>query len=122
MNISFTTTGTYTIGCQVQNLISNKSNTTTIVVQDIITNFSLHAGNVTNVSTSEPMQIARFQLRMATGSNYVCRVNFDTSQSATSTYFYTYGYVPGSYLTYEYLQPGQYNVSYSIFSIEYLSK
>jgi hypothetical protein len=124
MNISFTLTGTYTIGCQVQNLLSMQYNSTTIIVQDIITNFTLHAGNITNVSTSEPLQVARFQIRMTSGSNYACRINYDTSQSSTNLYFYTYGYIPGSYVTYQYLQPGAYNVSkskdYSISSMSVL--
>lgn len=110
-NVSFSQTGTYTIGCLAQNLLSMRSNTTTIIIQDIITNFSLHAGNISNVSTSQPMEIAQFELRMATGSNYVCRVNFDTTQSTTQVYFYTYGFIPGSFLTYRYTQPGAYNVS-----------
>jgi hypothetical protein len=112
MNISFALIGTYTIGCQVQNLLSTKFNTTIILVQDIITNFTLHAGNITNVSTSQPLETARFQIRMRTGSNYACRVNYDTTQSSTDLYFYTYGYVPGSYVTHQYTQPGQYNVGY----------
>jgi hypothetical protein len=111
MNVSFSSTGTYTIGCQVQNPLSIKYNSTTIILQDIITNFTLHAGNITNVSTSQPLQTAKFQIKMATGSNYACRINFNTNQSTTQLYFYTYGYIPGSYVTYQYLQPGQYNVS-----------
>lgn len=113
MNISFPLIGTYTIGCQVQNLLSTKFNSTTILLQDIITNFTLHAGNITNVSTSQPMEVANFQLRMATGSNYACRINYDTTQSSSDLYFYTYGYIPGSYVTHQYLQPGAYNVSYT---------
>jgi hypothetical protein len=111
MNISFLLVGTYTIGCQAQNLLTTKYNSTVTVVQDIITNFTLHAGNLTNISISEPFEVARFLLHMATGSNYACQVNYDTSQSTTDTYFYTYGYIPGSYVTYQYIQPGQYNVS-----------
>jgi hypothetical protein len=111
MNISFPTMGTYIIGCQAQNLLSMKYNSTTILIQDIMTNFTLHAGNITNVSTSQPLEVARFQIRMASGSNYVCRINYDTSQSTSEIYFYTYGYIPGSYVTYQYLQPGAYNVS-----------
>jgi len=111
MNISFPLTGTYIIGCQAQNLLSMKYNSTTIIIQDIMTNFTLHAGNITNVSTSQPLEVARFQIRMASGSNYACQVNYDTSQSTTNVYFYTYGYIPGSYVTHQYLQPGAYNVS-----------
>jgi hypothetical protein len=111
MNISFTTIGTYTITCQAENLLSIKSNSTTIVLQDTITNFTLHAGNITNVSTSQPLEVARFQIRMVSGSNYACLINYDTSQTTTDLYYYTYGYIPGSYVTHQYLQPGQYNVS-----------
>lgn len=111
LNISFPVIGTNTIGCQAQNLLSMKSNSTSILVQDIVSNLTLHAGNVTNVSTSQPLQVARFLLQMASGSNYACRVNYDTSQATTQIYFYTYGYIPGSYLTHQYLQPGAYNVS-----------
>lgn len=114
MNISFPIIGTYTIGCQAQNLLSIKFNSTTILVQDIITNFTLHAGNISNVSTSQPLQVANFQLRMVSGSNYACRINYDTSQTTSELYFYTYGYIPGSYVTHQYLQPGAYNVSYRI--------
>ena len=111
LNISFPAIGTNTIGCQAQNLLSMKTNSTSILVQDIITNLTLHAGNITNVSTSQPLEVARFRLQMASGSNYVCRVNYDTSQTTTQIYFYTYGYIPGSYFTHQYLQPGTYNVS-----------
>jgi hypothetical protein len=111
LNISFPALGTYTIICQAQNLLSMARNSTTIIVQDIITNFTLHAGNITNFSTSQPLEVARFQIRMATGSNYVCTINYDRSQTVTYLYYYTYGYIPGSYVTYQYLQEGQYNVS-----------
>lgn len=109
-NVSFPVIGAYLIGCQAQNLLSMKYNSTTILVQDTISNFSLHAGNITNVSTSQPLDVARFQIRMASGSNYACRVNFDTSQSNSELYFYTYGYIPGSYVSYQYIQPGEYQV------------
>ena len=111
LNISFPLIGTYTIGCRAKNLLSTKYNSTTINIQDIITNFILHAGNITNVSTSQPFETANFQLRMATGSHYTCRINFDTSQSTAQAYSYNYGYIPGSYVTNQYFQPGQYNVS-----------
>jgi hypothetical protein len=111
LNISFPVVGTYTIACQAQNLLSMAQNSTTIIIQDKITNLLLHAGNITNVSTSEPLAFARFQLQMSTGSNYACRINYDTSQTVTYLYYYTYGYIPGSYVTYQYLQEGQYNVS-----------
>ena len=110
MNISFPVIGTYTIRCQAQNLLSIKSNTTTVLVQDIITNLTLHAGNLTNVSISQPLEIAKFQLRMLTGSNYACRVNYDTSQTGSQLYFYTYGYIPNSYVTHQYTTAGEYNV------------
>lgn len=113
-NITFPLIGTYNIRCQVQNLLSIKSNSTNIFVQDIITDFSLHAGNLSNVSVSQPMAIARFQIRMTTGSNYFCRVNFNTNQTTSDTYFYTYGYIPGSYITYQYLTEGAYNVCKNI--------
>ena len=111
LNISFPATGTYSIACQAQNLLSMAYNSTTITIQDLLTNFTLHAGNITNVSTSEPLEYAKFQIRMATGTNYVCMVNFDLSQSVTYLYYYSYGYIPGSYVTHQYLQEGQYNVS-----------
>ena len=111
LNISFPFIGTYIIGCQARNLLSMKYNSTTVNIQDTMTNMSLHAGNITNVSTSQPLEVARFQLRMLSGSNYACRVNYDTSQAATEWYYYTYGYIPGSYLTHRYINPGAYNVS-----------
>ncbi|CAM4771183.1 unnamed protein product [Rotaria magnacalcarata] len=111
MNISFSRIGTYTIGCRAENLLSRRYNFTTVNVQDIISNLALHAGNVTNVSTSMPLEIARFQLNMATGSNYECRINYDTSQSTSSVYYYVFGYIPGSYTTNQYLQSGEYSVT-----------
>jgi hypothetical protein len=111
MNISFSLIGTYTIGCQAQNLLSMKYNSTTIIIQDIITNFTLKAGNVTNVSVSQPFEIANFQIKMASGSDYACRINYDTSQTVTELYFYTYGYIPNSHVTHQYLLPGAYQVS-----------
>lgn len=115
LNISFPAIGTYVIGCQAQNLLSMRYNSTTITVQDLISNFTLHAGNISNVSTSQPLETARFQIRMASGSNYACRVNYDTSQSNSQLYFYTYGYIPGSYVTYQYIQPGEYQVHFYIY-------
>ena len=91
-------------------------NSTTIFVQDIISNFTLHAGNITNVSTSQPLDVARFQIRMVSGSNYACRINFDTSQPNSQLYFYTYGYIPGSYVTYQYILPGAYQVKTNVTS------
>ena len=38
-------------------------------------------------------------------------VNYDTTQSSTQIYFYTFGYIPGSFFTYQYLRAGAYNVS-----------
>ncbi|CAF3507643.1 unnamed protein product [Rotaria sordida] len=110
MNTSFPLIGTYTIGCQAQNLLSTRYASTSIVIEDIIQNFTLHAGNLTNVSTSHPFETAQFQLRMTTGSNYACHINYDTSQSVSRLYYYTYGYIPGSYVSHQYLQPGEYNV------------
>ena len=108
---SFGQAATYTITCQAQNFLSTRFNSTIVVAEDMITNFSLHAGNNSNYSTSEPMEVAQFELRMATGSNYACRVNYDTTQTTTQVYFYTYGYIPGSFLTNRYVQSGEYNVS-----------
>jgi hypothetical protein len=116
MNISFPLIGTYVIGCQAQNILSTKYNSTTIIIQDTITNFTLIPGNATNISISQPLEYARFQISMVTGSNYICRINYDTNQSTTDIYFYTSGYIPGSYVTHQYLLPGIYNVSY-IYSI-----
>jgi hypothetical protein len=84
-------------------------------VQDTITNFTLEGVNVRNVSISQPLEVATFQLKMATGSNYACRINYDTSQSTTDVYAYTSGYTPGSYVTHQYLFPGIYNVSQTNF-------
>ena len=111
MNVSFPSIGTHTIGCQAQNLLSMKYNSTSIIIEDRISNLTLHAGNITNISSSQPLELAQFQLRMVTGSNYVCQINFDTSQTKSNIYFYSYGYVPGSYVSYQYLQAGLYNVS-----------
>ena len=111
MSTTFYTIGTYTILCQVQNLLSTKSNSTTIIVIDTITNFTLEGANVTNVSISQPLEYARFKLKMVTGSNYACRINFDTSQATSDVYFYTSGYIPGSYVAHQYLTPGVYTVS-----------
>ncbi|CAF4570580.1 unnamed protein product [Rotaria sp. Silwood1] len=110
MNISFSSSATYTIGCRAKNLLSSKYNSTSITIVDFITNFTLHAGNITNVSTSQPFEVAKFQIRMTTGSNYACRINYDTSQLVSRLYYYTYGYIPGSYVTHQYLLPGEYNV------------
>ncbi|CAF3607443.1 unnamed protein product [Adineta steineri] len=110
MNVSFPIIGTYTIATQAQNLLSRASNSTTIVLQDTITNFTLVGANVTNVSISQPLEIARFQIRMVTGSNYACRINFDTTQTTSDVYFYTSGYIPGSYVTHQYLLPGIYTI------------
>ncbi|CAM2704890.1 unnamed protein product [Rotaria socialis] len=111
MTISFPQVGIYTIGCRAENLLSAKYNSTMVNIEDIILNLALHAGNITNVSTSMPLEIARFQLNMATGSDYTCRINYDTSQSTSRVYFYIFGYIPGSYVTNQYLQPGEYNVT-----------
>lgn len=105
----FSTVGTYIITCQAQNPLTIRVNTTTVSALDFISNFSLHAGNNSNFSTSIPMQSAQFILRIV-GTNYACRINFDTSQATSQVFFFTYGYVPGSYLPYTYTQPGQYNV------------
>ncbi|UJR27333.1 hypothetical protein I4U23_008626 [Adineta vaga] len=110
MNTSFTTIGTYTIMCQAQNLLSFKSNSTTINVQDTITNFTLEGANITNVSISQPLEVARFKINMLTGSNYACRINYDTNQSTTDVYFYTSGYTPGSYVSHQYVNPGVYTI------------
>ena len=110
LNISFPVIGTYVVGCQAKNLLSMRYNSTTIIVQDTISNFTLHAGNITNVSTSQPLETARFQIRMVSGSNYACRVNYDTSQSISQLYFYTFGYIPGSYVTNQYIEAGAYQV------------
>ena len=109
-NISFPLTGTYTIACLAQNLLSMRSNSSSVIIQDIITNLVLRAGNLSNVSVSQPMELTRFKLQMATGSNYACRVNYDTTQASSKLYFYVNGYIPGSFVTHQYLQPGAYNV------------
>ncbi len=111
MNVSFSSAGTYIIACQAQNLLSTKYNSTTTIIQDTITNFTLVPSNVSNVSISQPLDFAKFQIQMASGSNYVCQINYDTTQSTTQVYFYTSGYIPGSYVTHQYLLPGVYNVS-----------
>ncbi|CAF1178747.1 unnamed protein product [Adineta steineri] len=110
MNVSFPIIGTYIIAAQAQNLLSHAYNTTTIILQDTITNFTLVGANVSNVSISQPSDVARFQIKMATGSNYACQINFDTTQTTTSVYYYTSGYIPGSYVTHQYLLPGVYNI------------
>ncbi|CAF4157649.1 unnamed protein product [Rotaria sp. Silwood2] len=110
MNITFSSIGPYTIGCRAENLLSSKYVSTSIFIQEMVTNFTLHAGNITNVSTSQPFEVAKFQLRITTGSNYACRINYDTSQLVSRLYYYTYGYIPGSYVTNQYLLPGEYNV------------
>jgi hypothetical protein len=110
-NTSFPVIGTYVVSCQAENLVVKKSNSTIIYVQDLITNLTLHAGNLSNVSTSNPLETARFQLRMLTGSNYICTINFDNRQTSTNTYYFAYGYISGSYIPHQYIDEGAYNVS-----------
>jgi hypothetical protein len=88
-------------------------NSTIVLVQDILTNVTIHAGNITTLSTSQPIEVTQFQLTMPSGSSYVCRVNYDVAQATPTIqlYFYTYGYVSGSYISHQYIQPGIYNVS-----------